>query len=171
MEDKDLNIEEENTEEVEDIEENIEEEKASEVSDELNQVKDQYLRLQAEFQNFKRRKEKEKETTVAFAIEGFVVDMLPTLDNFQRALASEEDKESGFYKGVELTYNSFKEILKKHNVEEIQALDEAFDPNYHHAVFKEEVEGLEPNIVIEELQTGYKLNDKVIRPTMVKVSE
>lgn len=143
------------------------EEKEKEAAD----YKDQLLRLQADFMNFKRRSEKSKQDTIAYALESFVSDILPIIDNFERALESNEDKDSSFSEGVSLIYTDLKKLLEKNNVEKIEALNEEFDPNLHHAVFMEESEDHDENMVIEVLQTGYKIKDRVIRPAMVKVSK
>lgn len=138
---------------------------------EINELKDQLLRLQADFMNFRRRADKEKESAISYGLECFACDILPSIDNFQRALDSEEEKENPFYKGVQMIYEELVRKLTSNGIEEIKALGEDFDPNFHNAVFMEESEECEPGKVIEVLQIGYILKDKVIRPTMVKVSK
>lgn len=138
---------------------------------EIEELKDQLLRLQADFMNFRRRADKERESAIVYGTECLVCDILPSIDNFQRALESEKEKESGFYKGVEMIYQELIKKLKENGVEEIKALGEDFDPNFHNAVFMEESNEYEPGKVTEVLQTGYILKDKVIRPTMVKVAK
>ena len=105
----------------------------------------------------------------AFANERIMNELLLVIDNFDRALQSEQDKESPFYAGVELIKKQLEDTLFKNGLEEIDALNQDFDPNYHHAVMQGE--GEEPNKVLEVLQKGYKLKEKVIRPVMVKVSQ
>src|SRR5699024_4540707 len=105
---------------------------------EIAELKDQLLRLQADFMNFRRRANKEKESAMSYGTECLACDILPALDNFQRALTSEEDKENGFYQGVEMIYNELVKKLNDNGIEEIKALGEDFDPNYHNAVFMEE---------------------------------
>ena len=92
------------------------------------------------------------------------------VDNFERALDSVEEKE-GFYEGVKMIYDQILGILEKNGLKEIQCLGQSFDPNYHHAVLTEEVEGQEEGTILEVFQKGYMLNDKVIRPSMVKVAK
>ena len=138
---------------------------------EINELKDQLLRLQADFMNFRRRADKEKESAISYGLECFACDILPSIDNFQRALSSEEEKENGFYQGVQMIYEELIKKLNDNGIEEIKALGEDFDPNFHNAVFMEESEDYDPGKVMEVLQIGYKLKDKVIRPTMVKVSK
>ncbi len=136
---------------------------------EIEELNTKLARLQADFINFKKRTEKEKETISYYAIEPFVASLLPTIDNLERALESEADKESGFFKGVELIYNEFIKTLNNNKLTEILALHEDFDPNFHHAVYMDECEELDSGKVMEVLQKGYILRDKVVRPSMVKV--
>ncbi|MCT4632866.1 MAG: nucleotide exchange factor GrpE [Firmicutes bacterium] len=139
---------------------------------ECEELKDKYVRLTAEFQNFKRRTEKEKADLYKYANEKLIVDLLPVLDNFTRAIDSmklEEGENSHAFDGVELIKKSLIETLEKNGLEEIASVGEKFDPEMHHAVMTGEAEGFEAEHVIEEFQKGYKLNSKVIRPSMVKV--
>lgn len=139
--------------------------------EELSKANNDFLRLQADFDNFRRRTEKEKENTMNYAIECFVSDLLPTLDNFQRAMDSEEDKDNSFYKGVEMIYNELIKKLSDNGVQEIECLGKDFNPTFHHAILTEENDEYEEDKVIEVLQKGYILKDKVIRPAMVKVAK
>ncbi|MBW4827324.1 MAG: nucleotide exchange factor GrpE [Clostridiaceae bacterium] len=143
------------------------ENKAKEIED-LNEM---YLRLQADFVNYKKRVEKEKESIYSYASEEIINSLLPIVDNFERALSSSTNKEDSFYEGMDMIYKQLLEVLEKNGLEEIEALHCEFDPNYHHAVFQEESEEHEEGIVLEVFQKGYKLNDKVIRPSMVKVAK
>ena len=138
---------------------------------EIEDITNQLLRLQADFVNFRKRVEKEKESTIAYAVESLICDLLPTIDNFQRAIDSESDKEGGFYLGVEMIYKELLKKLSDNHIKEIDALGKDFDPNFHHAVIMEESDEYEEGKVIEILQTGYTLKDKVIRPSMVKVAK
>lgn len=137
----------------------------------LEEYKNSLARLQADFTNYRKRTEKEKESLINYGIETFVCELLPILDNFQRAIESETNKEDEFYKGVKMIETQIVELLEKNNIKEIPSMDEEFDPNCHHAIVQEEVEGVDGNIVTGVLQKGYKLKDKVIRPSMVKVSK
>lgn len=153
---------------IEDINEN-----SDESSKEFEELKNKFLRLQADFANFKKRNEKEKESLFTYAKTAVIGDILTVLDNFERAFTSvEEDyKENAFYKGMELVYKQLIEALTKNGMQEIEALNSEFDPNFHHAVMQEDSEDQESDIVTEVFQKGYKINDKVIRPSMVKVSK
>lgn len=138
---------------------------------EISELKDQLLRLQADFMNFRRRADKEKESAISYGLECFACDILPSIDNFQRALDSEEEKDNGFYQGVKMIHEELVKKLKDNGIEEMKSLGEDFDPNFHNAVFMEESDEYEPGKVTEVIQTGYILKDKVIRPTMVKVAK
>lgn len=140
---------------------------------ELEDYKNRYMRLSADFQNYKRRIEKEKNDIYKFGSEKIVVDILPIIDNFERAIDSSENNEesNGLLDGIQMIFKQLIEVLNKHGVEEIEAIQKEFDPNLHHAVMQEECEGVDNNIVTQVLQKGYMLNSKVIRPSMVKVSK
>ena len=99
------------------------------------------------------------------------LDILPILDNFERALATDDVKDEKFYEGMKMIADQFRDELAKNDIVEIDALNAPFDPNLHHAVMIEEKEGVEADVVIDVLQKGYKLKDRVIRPAMVKVSK
>ncbi|MEA3422998.1 MAG: nucleotide exchange factor GrpE [Bacillota bacterium] len=138
-----------------------------------NMINEKFLRLNAEFMNFKKRTEKEKSDIYKYANEKLMVDLLPVVDNIARALHAIEDADNhkSVLEGVNLIKSNFDEFLKKNGVEVIDAKGEIFDPNLHHAVMTEENDDFEDDTVIDEFQVGYKLNDKVIRPSMVKVSK
>lgn len=144
------------------------------MKDQMEECNNKFMRLSADFQNYKRRIEKEKSDIYKFGSEKIVVDILPIIDNFERAIeaAKNNNEESdGLLSGIEMILKQFVDVLKKHGVEEIVALEKEFDPNIHHAVMQEECDGKESDIVIDVLQKGYILNSKVIRPSMVKVSK
>jgi len=139
---------------------------------EAAQYKDSYLRVTADFQNYKRRAEKEKTDIYKFAGEKVLVDLLPIVDNIERAIAHVSDEEQGgLADGVRMIHKSLLSLLEQHGVEAIAALGEPFDPEMHHAVQMVPSDDHEPHAVIEEYQKGYKLNGKVIRYSMVKVAE
>ena len=127
-----------------------------------------YLRLMADFQNYKKRVEKEKTDLYSYANEKLVTELLAVLDNFERALAH-EDSGDGFKEGMEMIFIQLMDVLEKSGLAEIAALGEDFDPNFHNAVMTEETEEYESGKVSGVLQKGYTLNGKVIRPSMVKV--
>ena len=128
------------------------------------------MRLMAEFQNFKRRSEKEKSEVYARANEKVVTDLLAVADNFERALASGTEANEGFAKGMEMIFKQLQDVMTKAGAEEIKALGEDFDPNFHNAVMMEDSEEYESGKVSAVLQKGYTLNGRVIRPSMVKVA-
>lgn len=145
----------------------------SKKEEEVNDLNNRFMRLNADFQNYKKRVEKEKADIYQFGNEKFITDLLPILDNLERAYSSTNEEamaSDSIAKGVEMVIQQFKDILKKYGVEEIQAKGEEFDPNLHHAVMQEDHEDYESNRVIDVFQKGYTLNGKVIRPSMVKVS-
>ncbi|WP_026858191.1 nucleotide exchange factor GrpE [Jeotgalicoccus psychrophilus] len=174
-------VKEEAIEEAEETPEQEETEKNDEVSleDELLSMKEQveesenkYLKLYAEFENFKRRNRQEAELNSKYKDQKFAENLLPVIDNLERALAIDGTDESfiALNKGVEMVYKNLVETLEKHDIKAIDALNQPFDPNFHQAVMTEAADS-ESDIVIEEFQKGYILKDRVIRPTMVKVSE
>ncbi|KLU59611.1 protein GrpE [Peptococcaceae bacterium CEB3] len=129
-------------------------------------------RLQAEFDNFRKRTAKEKEETVKYAAERIVTSLLPVLDNFERAVAASRTNRDfdSFAQGVGMIFRQMQAVLVKEGLTEIQAVGETFDPKLHEAVMQVDSEDHPGNTVVEELQKGYYLKDKVLRPTMVKVS-
>ena len=127
-----------------------------------------YLRLMADFQNYKRRVEKEKKDLYAYANENIMSDLLTVMDNFERAL--EHDADENFKEGIEMIFKQLQDALEKSGLAEIPALGEDFDPNVHNAVMAEETEDYESGKVSGVMQKGYTLNGKVIRPSMVKVA-
>ena len=149
------------------------EEKAEEKTDEkADDGNEKYVRLMAEFQNYKKRVTKEKNDIREYATEKLVMELLPVLDNFERALAaSAEDDPAGYAKGMELIFTQMVTELQKSGLAEVEAEGQDFDPTKHNAVMTEENEELESGKVSKVLQKGYTLNDKVIRPSMVAVTK
>ena len=135
----------------------------------LQEKKDRLLRLQADFDNFRRRSAKEREEISAVVTQNFCKDMLPLLDNFERAMAAETKDGEAFQKGVEMIFTQFQEILKKNGLEHIEAIGQKFDPNFHQAVMRVEDPDKEDDTVAQELQKGYMVKGRVIRPSMVQV--
>ena len=170
----------ENTEATETKEEVVEEktaeellqEKVDKLEEELKQSEDKYLRLYAEFENFKRRKNKEIETNNVYKSQKVITEILPSLDNLERALQVESDNEEikSLLKGVEMVYDGLLNVLKSEGVELIETENAQFDPNYHHAVMQDEDSEKERGAILDTFQKGYKLKDRVIRPAMVKVN-
>lgn len=131
--------------------------------------KDKYLRLLAEYDNFRKRSVKERLDASADATAKAALEVISVIDNFERAMAAECSDE-GYKKGVEMIYGQFTEVIKKLGVEEIEALGKEFDPNFHNAVSQVEDENFGENIVSQVYQKGYRLGDKVIRCAMVVVA-
>lgn len=148
-------------------------EKIAELEAKLEESENRYLRQHADFENYKRRLRTEQETTVKYRAQSLVSDLLPALDNFERALKVEatDDKTKSILQGMEMVYRGLLDALQKEGVEVIEAEGKPFDPNLHQAVMQVEDADHEPGVVLEEFQKGYKLKDRVIRPTMVKVNQ
>ncbi|MED0659108.1 nucleotide exchange factor GrpE [Bacillus smithii] len=147
--------------------------KIKELETKLEEAENRYLRLLADFENYRRRVNIEKQASEKYRAQSLISDLLPVLDNFERALqvtVSDEQAKS-LLQGMKMVYNGVLEALKKEGLEEIEAAGKEFDPNIHQAVMVANDETVGPNIVVEELQKGYKLKDRVIRPAMVKVNQ
>ena len=130
---------------------------------------EKYMRLMADFQNYKRRTEKEKAEVFSYANEKIVTELLSVLDNFERALAQESADEK-YAEGMELIFRQMSDVLTKAGLAEIDAVGKEFDPNFHHAVMTDDNADFESGQVTAVLQKGYTLHDKVIRPAMVRVN-
>ena len=143
--------------------------------EENQELKDKYLRVNAEMQNMRRRMEEEKANLLKYEGEGLIKSLLPIVDNFERAIkmddANLEDEVSKFLEGFKMIYGNLSSTLNGYEVEVMDVLNKPFDPNTMEAVMVEEVEGVEPNIVVDVLQKGYTYKGKVIRHAMVKVSK
>ncbi|HCZ9735729.1 TPA: nucleotide exchange factor GrpE [Staphylococcus aureus] len=144
---------------------------------ELQQLADEneekYLRLYAEFENYKRRIQKENEINKTYQAQRMLTDILPAIDNIERALQIEGDDETfkSLQKGVQMVHESLINALKDNGLEVIKTEGEAFDPNIHQAVVQDDNPDFESGEITQELQKGYKLKDRVLRPSMVKVNQ
>lgn len=144
---------------------------------ELQQLADEneekYLRLYAEFENYKRRIQKENEINKTYQAQRVLTDILPAIDNIERALQIEDDDETfkSLQKGVQMVHESLINALKDNGLEVIKTEGEAFDPNIHQAVVQDDNPDFESGEITQELQKGYKLKDRVLRPSMVKVNQ
>ena len=136
----------------------------------LKEKSDRILRLQADFENFRRRTAKEKEELAAVITQNLLTDLLPLLDNFERAMAVEQTDGEAFQKGVEMIFTQLREVLDKHGLEGIEAEGKPFDPNVHQAVMRVENPDVEDGTITQVLQKGYQAKGKVIRPAMVQVA-
>ena len=144
----------------------------AELEGECARLKNEYLKAYADTENTRKRLQNDFEMRQKYRIQSFALDILPAIDNLERALAQKATPENeSYYKGVEMIYNQLVYALGKEGVEVIEALNTPFDAAWHQAVMSEEVEGTESGIVIEVFQKGYKLKDRLLRPAMVKVSE
>lgn len=138
-----------------------------------NDNEEKYLRLYAEFENYKRRIQNENKINKTYQAQGVLTDILPTIDNIERALQIEGDNDSfkSLQKGVQMVHESLLRALKDNGLEEIESEGQSFDPNVHQAVVQDNNPEYESGVITQELQKGYKLKDRVLRPSMVKVNQ
>ena len=141
----------------------------------VRELQDKNLRTQAELINYRNRKDEEVSRMLKYANEDIILELLPIVDSFERAIKMDdnnlEDEVSKFLSGFKMIYCQAINVLEKYGVKAIDGANKPFDPTYHQAMLTEHVDGLEAGMVVEVLQKGYLLKDKVIRPAMVKVSE
>jgi len=147
--------------------------KITELETEKEEIYEKMLRLQADFENFKRRAKKDRENDLKYKSQDLANEIIPILDNFERALQFEidDDQMKSFVDGMKMIHDQLLNALKQVGVEEIKAENEMFDPQVHQAVMQVQEEGFESNQIVEVLQKGYVLKDRVLRPSMVKVNE
>ncbi len=154
-------------------EEEIKKEDCEEVNPlekELADTKEQLLRVTAEYANFRKRSEKEKNESFTFATAKTVGEILSVIDNLERALSNEQEDYEGLKKGVQMIYDGLMASLEKLGVTAYGEIGEQFDPNFHNAVMHVDDDSLEANVITDVFQKGYKINDKVVRPAMVKTA-
>lgn len=172
---KEVEIPQEETDDEEELVEDLvdeRDEKIKSLEAQVADLKNKYAMAYADSENTRKRLNAEAEQIKKYRIQSFALEILPVLDNLERALAQDENKQdNGFYTGVKMIYEQLLSALVKEGVTEVICLNEKFDPNFEHAIMVEKKEGVEPGIVIEVLQKGYKLKDRVLRAAMVKVSE
>ena len=146
--------------------------KVAELENEVAKWKNEYYKVFADMENVKRRLQNEHSNSMKFMMQRFIEELLPIVDSFERSLAVENPGEevATFLKGYQMIYTQLKNILEKEGVQVIETKDQEFDPNFHQAVMSQEVDGVAPGMIIEELQKGYKLKDRIIRASLVKVS-
>ncbi|HEY6138058.1 MAG TPA: nucleotide exchange factor GrpE [Thermoanaerobaculia bacterium] len=142
---------------------------AAAVEQDLREFKDRYLRTLADFENFRKRSEREKQDYFKYAMAGVIKDLLPVLDNFDRALEHAEEGDD-FHKGVSLIYKQLFDVLGRHGLRVVEESGARFDPNIHEAVVTEEDANVPNHTVTAVLQKGYFLHDRLLRPAMVKVA-
>lgn len=148
-------------------------EKIAELEAKLEEAENRFLRHQADLDNFRRRARLDMEASQKYRAQSIITDLLPALDNFERALNVDTDNEQvkSVLQGVEMVYRGLLEAIKKEGAEPIEAVGKEFDPHLHQAIMQVEDENFASNIVVEEFQKGYILKDRVIRPSMVKVNQ
>lgn len=151
-------------------EDSEEKEETCEEAKEDEDLNTKYLRLMADFQNYKKRTEKQKSEIHAYANEKIVLKLIEVMDNFERALGADASEGDSFKEGIEMIFKQLSDVLTDAGVKEIEAESTVFDPNFHNAVMMEDTDKVESGMVSEVLQKGYTLNGKVIRPAMVKVA-
>jgi molecular chaperone GrpE len=147
--------------------------KLKEVHESAEKNFDLYMRSQAEIENMKKRFQKDKESIIIFSNESLIRQLLAVVDNLEKAITHSED-DNAFHtlkEGVELTLKGFMETLENAGLEKIKAVGQSFDPNFHEAVSEQEDDTVSPGTVIQELQKGYLLNERLVRPAMVLVSK
>lgn len=149
------------------------EEENAKLNEEILHLKDQLLREMAEVENFKKRVNEEKIRERKYALSDFLMQLIDVVDTFDKAVnvKTDDEKLKKFLSGFEMVNKNFKQILERNGVQPIDCLNKPFDPMYHSAVETVKKEGVEPNTVVEVIMTGYTYKDRVLRPSMVKVSE
>ena len=141
-----------------------------EINKKTAEAEEKFLRAQADLVNYRKRKDEEVERLLKFANEDLIMELLPIIDNFERAIKL-ESSDNNLMDGVKMIHKSLLTALEKYGVKEIECIDKKFDPMYHQAVMTEENDQKEQDVILEVLQKGYMLKDKVIRPPMVKVNK
>lgn len=177
IEQEELNVlnESDNSTEEEVKEESLTEDQAKmlELENKLDEMENRYLRTQADFENVKKRHAAELDAKQKYRSQSLAQDLLPALDSFEKALQTnvEHEEVKQILKGMEMVYNQILVAFEKEGIESIPAIGEQFDPNFHQAVMQDSDESAASNEITAELQKGYKLKDRVIRPSMVKVNQ
>ena len=144
------------------------------VEEELKETYDRFLRVSAEFENYKKRSAREMSEFKKFANESLIKELLLIIDNLERAINLSKDEGSsnnGLIEGIDMTLKKLLKILGEFGLKQIESLEKTFDPNFHQAVMQEETDKHSQNTVIKELQKGYILNERLLRPAMVVVSK
>ena len=144
-----------------------------ELQEENAKLLDQLLRKQAEFENYKKRVLEERQRDRKYALQDFLMELIDVIDIYDKAVKvkTDDEKLSKFLSGFVMINNRLKQILEHYEVRQIEALNKPFNPSFHSAIETVKVDGVEPNTVVEEIMTGYVYKDRVLRPSMVKVSE
>ncbi len=150
----------------------IEQDEVTLLNKQVEELQNRLLRVQADFDNYKRRTKQEKDELGKYANVKLIEALLPTYDNFDRAIQSALDTKNleSFVQGVQMIYKQVEDVLSKEGLEPIEAVGKPFNPEFHQAIMQVETDEFESGYVVEELQKGYKIKDRVIRPSMVKVN-
>ena len=142
------------------------------LEEELGQEKDRYLRLYAEFDNYKKRVARDREELIKYGNESLLYELLPVIDSLEMAMKhSSNDKSAGLAQGVEITLKEFLRVIDKFGLSPIDASGKMFDPSLHHAMTQVERDDIDENMVVEEFRKGYMFSEKVLRPSLVAVSK
>jgi molecular chaperone GrpE len=144
--------------------------KIAEMALEKEELTNRLLRLQADFENYRKRVRAEKEELIQYAIFNFVEKILPVIDNLERACAVEQGNDEGMVEGVKMILKQLLDVLESEGITPIESLGKPFDPNYHEAMLRDENSSYPANTVVEEFQKGYMMHERVLRPSMVKVA-
>ena len=150
------------------VDENIQ--KLENLQAEYDALNDKYMRILAEYDNFRKRTQKDIDARVSYTKTDMLSKLLPVIDNFERAAFNAEADFDGYKKGIEMTVKQFLEILGSMGVESFGAVGETFDPNFHNGVMHIEDDSFDENVIVDVFMKGYKIGDKVIRPATVKVA-
>ena len=161
-----------NAEKTDNVEIEVEKEvsEAESLASQLKDVNDRLLRTLAEYDNFRKRSQKEKEAAYSDSKALVLAELLPVMDNFERAAENKNASPEDYMKGIDMIYNQFSEVFKKLGVESFGEKGDSFDPNLHNAVMHEDDENEKENVITDVFSKGYKLGDKILRPAMVKVA-
>jgi molecular chaperone GrpE len=170
---EELPSEEENSEQNSQVEFEEVKKQNEELAAKLEEAENRILRMQADFENSRRRARLDLEATEKYKAQSLITELLPAIDNFERALKMEVDSDQAksLLEGMEMVYRSLLDALKKEGAEQIEAVGKEFDPHLHQAIMQVEDSNFDSNIVVEEFQKGYMLKDRIIRPSMVKVNQ
>jgi len=148
-------------------------EQLSQALSEAKSHQEQYLRTLADMENLRKRTQREKEDLAKFANENILREILPVVDNLERAVDHAEESEScdGLFEGVQMTLTQFSQLLEKFGVEPVDAVGQPFDPAYHQAMGQMESDEFSPNTVVQQMQKGYQLNKRLLRPAFVMLAK
>ncbi|PLX74007.1 MAG: nucleotide exchange factor GrpE [Desulfuromonas sp.] len=158
--------------EPDEVKEETAEEAPVDYQEEAGKNKDLYLRALADLENYRKRAQRDKEDAIRFANDNLLREMVPVIDNLERAVEhANDDQGSSLLEGVEMTLVQFRKVLETFGVKPVESIGQPFDPNFHQAMGQVESDEYEPNTVVQEMQKGYTLNNRLLRPAMVMVAK